>query len=109
MEGTVMNRRRIRSSADRPGTRLPALISILLLLALRLAAQSTATLSGTVTDPSGAFVADAAVVCTNTDTHQMLRTVTNATGLFRIPDLPVGSYEISVSHPGFARLVRDGV
>ena len=94
-----MNRRRIRSSAG----------IILLLSLLRLDAQSTATLSGTVTDPSGALVSGAAIVCTNADTHQALRTVTNASGLFRIPDVPVGSYEISVSHPGFARLVRDGV
>src|SRR5579862_5977327 len=98
MEVTVMNRRRILSW---PG--------ILLLVAIRLNAQSTAVLTGTVTDPSGAYVSGAAVTCTNTGTHLVLRTVTNTSGLFRVPDIPVGSYEISVSHPGFAMLVRDGV
>jgi hypothetical protein len=74
-----------------------------------LAAQSTGTLSGTVTDPSGGVVTAAAVICTNTATHESLRTVTNSSGLFRLADVPVGSYEITVSHPGFSKLVRAGL
>src|SRR5581483_10870811 len=73
------------------------------------AAQSTATLTGTVTDPSNAVIAGAAVTCINTATHLALHTVTNAGGLFRIADIPVGSYELSVSHPGFSTLVRGGI
>jgi hypothetical protein len=74
-----------------------------------LAAQSTAMLTGTVSDPTDAVVGGAVVNCTNIATHLTLHAVTNASGLFRIPDVPVGSYELSVEHPGFSRLVRTGI
>jgi hypothetical protein len=78
----------------------------LLAAELRLAAQSTATLTGAVKDPSGAMVPGATVVCVNTQTSLTLRTATNEDGLFRLPEVPVGFYSLTVSHAGFSKLVR---
>jgi len=72
-------------------------------------AQSTATLTGTVVDASEAVVPDAEVVCRNTATGLTYTVRTNAEGLFRCPDLPIGAYELTVTHTGFARLVRGGL
>lgn len=71
--------------------------------------QSTALLTGTVSDPSGAVVAGAQVRCSNTETDLRLTAVTNSEGLFRFPDLPVGLYEVNVSHEGFEGLIRRGI
>ena len=75
----------------------------------KLAAQSTATLTGTITDQSGAVIPGAKVLCRNTGTDLELRTVANGSGLFRIPNVPVGTYELTISHPGFGTLVRGGI
>ncbi|HEV2418768.1 MAG TPA: carboxypeptidase-like regulatory domain-containing protein, partial [Terriglobia bacterium] len=72
-------------------------------------AQSTALLTGTVVDPSGAVVTGAAVVCRNTQTGLSYKAQTNAEGLFRFPSLPIGEYEVTVSHAGFESLVRNGL
>ena len=90
------------------------------LIALRLAAlfvcfcslglsQSTALLTGAVTDPSGGAIVGAAVKCSNTETDLRLTAITNHEGLFRFPDLPVGPYELTISHEGFGTLVRQGI
>ncbi len=71
--------------------------------------QSTALLTGSVSDPSGGIVAGAQVKCWNTETDLRMTAVTNSEGLFRFPDLPVGPYEVSVSHQGFETLVRRGI
>ncbi|MGH9402055.1 MAG: carboxypeptidase regulatory-like domain-containing protein [Terriglobia bacterium] len=72
-------------------------------------AQSTALLTGTVVDPSGGVMTEAQVVCRNTQTGLTYTTTTNAEGLFRFPSLPIGDYEVTVSHPGFEKLVRRGL
>ncbi|HYA17779.1 MAG TPA: carboxypeptidase regulatory-like domain-containing protein [Bryobacteraceae bacterium] len=82
---------------------------IALVLALPAAAQVSASLSGTVTDPSGAVVAAATVKTTNTGTGATRSTVTGASGRYDFAALPLGGYEIRVSRPGFADAVRTGV
>ncbi|HEV2246721.1 MAG TPA: TonB-dependent receptor [Terriglobia bacterium] len=74
-----------------------------------LSAQSTALLTGTVVDPSGAAIPGAQVVCRNTETGLNDTTTTNADGLFRFPDLSIGSYELTVTDAGFSELVRKGI
>src|SRR5258707_1030341 len=71
--------------------------------------QSTALLTGAVTDPSGGAITGAAVKCSNTETDLRLTAITNHEGLFRFPDLPVGPYELTISHPGFGTLIRQGI
>lgn len=71
--------------------------------------QSTALLTGSVSDPSGGVIAAARVLCSNTETDSQVTALTNAGGLFRFPDLPVGPHELTVSREGFASLVRRGI
>jgi len=72
-------------------------------------AQSIARLTGTVVDPSGSVIPKATVVCRNTATGLTYTASTNDSGIFRFPDLPIGPYELTVSHPGFRELVRTDI
>jgi hypothetical protein len=60
-----------------------------------------ATISGSVTDPTQAVVPGAAIVVRNLDTNVTSRTVSNQAGLFVVPALPPGRYEVSAEKPGF--------
>ena len=84
-------------------------LAILSVMALGLSAQSwaqggaTGAITGTVQDPSGAYVANAEVRITNQDTGVMERAVrTDADGGFTAPLLPVGTYSVSVQAAGFS-------
>jgi hypothetical protein len=82
---------------------------LLLLSAAVLGAQDTitfASISGRVTDPSGAVVEGAHVSARHRDTNRTSATLTDNEGRFRLPYLKVGSYEVTVSHPGFAQALR---
>ena len=68
-------------------------------------AQSTASLSGTVTDPSGGSVANAKVVATNQATGVAESSQANGAGLYLFPALPIGLYRIEVSAAGFGTSV----
>jgi hypothetical protein len=61
----------------------------------------TGTITGVVTDPSGAVVAGASVLAHNTDTGVDSSVTTNAAGLYRIQFLPIGRYEVTVDAKGF--------
>ncbi|HYL36740.1 MAG TPA: carboxypeptidase regulatory-like domain-containing protein [Bryobacteraceae bacterium] len=71
--------------------------------------QSTGTINGRVTDPSGAAVAGAQISVTNTGTAVVRNTVTNAQGLYSVPALQPGDYDVKVENPGFALSERKGV
>lgn len=71
--------------------------------------QDTATLTGTITDPTGAVVAAAKVTAVNTANNFESTTESNAEGLWRITFLRPGTYRITVESTGFKRFVRDGV
>src|SRR5437660_731694 len=58
-------------------------------------------LVGTVTDPTGAVVANAEVTATNVGTNARVVAHTNSTGEYRFDNLPVGSYSITVKAQGF--------
>ncbi len=61
------------------------------------------TITGTVTDPSGAVIAGARVTAENADTHNLLETVTTNTGNFTLAQVPVGMWDVAVEAPGFKR------
>jgi len=69
--------------------------------ATRVSAQSTGSIRGTVNDPSGAAIANAAVTLTDTGTRINRDTVTNESGIFVYPDLPIGTYTLKIAAPGF--------
>jgi hypothetical protein len=75
---------------------LPCLFSIAAL------AQSTATLSGTITDPTGAVIAGARVTVHSLTTAIDRTLVTDGAGLYVAPSLQPGDYKVSASAPGFA-------
>ncbi len=60
------------------------------------------SLEGIVTDPSGAVVPGVSVRATDPQHGASFTTTSSAEGLFRFPVLPVGIYELSAQHPGFA-------
>ena len=89
-----------------------SMLVLLLLLgagpALR-AQVSTGTLSGYVADPTGAIVVGATVTATNLATNIVTSVKSNSSGLFTIPNLPAGNYDVSVMAAGFGKLVVDNV
>ncbi len=72
-------------------------------------AQVSATLSGIVTDQSGAAVSAAAVTTRNADSGLSRNTFTDRTGRYQFVALPVGQYEVRVKKDGFAEAVRTGI
>src|SRR5437867_3162839 len=86
-----------------------ATFSCFLFLALLLACASllgqglTGQISGTVTDPSAAAIANAAVRLMNTVTGQTRSTITNDEGRFVFPELLPGTFSLTVEAPGFKK------
>ena len=66
------------------------------------AQEVTATITGTVTDPTGAAVAGARVTAKSVERGLTYTAVTNDSGIYRIAPLPVGSYELKIEKPGFS-------
>src|SRR5260370_27666776 len=66
-------------------------------------AQSTATLSGTVTDPTGAVVPSARVTVHSLATGLDREAVTDGSGLYAVPSLQPGDYQVQIVAPGFGR------
>jgi hypothetical protein len=69
----------------------------------------TGTITGVVTDPAGAVIANASVEVRNTENNAPYPTVTTQTGAYTVPNLPPGPYTLTVSAPDFKRLVRAGL
>lgn len=69
----------------------------------------TASLAGTVTDSSGAVVPAASVTVTNLGTQFTRTTTTGANGRFLLTLLPIGSYRLEASAPGFATYRQTGI
>jgi hypothetical protein len=66
----------------------------------------SATITGTLTDPSGAVVPDAAVVIQNTDTGIARNTQSNDAGIYVVPFLQPGHYEVRAGKTGFNTVAR---
>ena len=70
----------------------------------------TASLTGTVTDPSGAIVSDASVTLHNNDTNTDVITVkTDSSGAYTASELPLGTYTVTVQGEGFKKFVASDV
>ena len=63
-------------------------------------AQSTATVQGTVTDPTSASVPNATITVRNQNTGEERTTQSDANGQYVVPSLPVGTYRLEVKSPG---------
>jgi len=86
-----------------------SLASLILLLALPLAAQTTGSLSGKVADTSGGGVPGVTVEVKSVSLQGVRTTVTDSEGLYRLPLLPPGEYSISYKLEGFAAESRRGI
>jgi hypothetical protein len=93
---------------------LRVFLALLLALASALptAAQSTAingTIEGTVTDDQGAVLPGVTVTVTNVETGDTRAVVTNESGLYRAPLLPLGNYKVEAELQGFKKYEQSGV
>src|SRR3984957_11315213 len=89
---------------------LAVCVAILAMSAAGLSQELAATLTGTVTDPSGAVVAGVTIVVHSNDTGADVRSVTTSnTGSFNITNLPAGRYTVTVRNEGFQAYVAKDV
>ena len=88
---------------------LPTVLIFLLLLAPAYGQKITGTISGSVTDPSGAVVPDATITITNTETGLLRTTTTNTEGEFSAPDMPAGIYKVVIKQANFKEFIADKV
>jgi hypothetical protein len=72
-------------------------------------AQSAATITGRVSDQQGAVVPNASVTATNSATGLARTVTTTGAGLFRIPNLQPGTYDVKVEATGFGKANSKGV
>ena len=93
---------------QRPGLLLLMLFATCL-VAGSLLAGPTATLTGRVTDPSGAVIVGVKVEATNVETNVLFSGETNSEGLYNIPNLPPGIYRVIVRRFAFRTIVKPDV
>ena len=84
----------------------PCLVFVLAAISTAVASAQTATVLGTVTDPSGAVVPTATITITNTATSAKRVIQTNSTGNYVAPELPIGPYSVTAESAGFKRYER---
>src|SRR5579863_8038483 len=97
-----MQTNQVGSRIQRAATLLMGLTLALLASAVALyAQQDRATIEGLVTDASGALVSDAQVSIVRLETNDTVVLKTNSEGRFFAPNLPVGSYRVTVKKEGF--------
>jgi hypothetical protein len=89
--------------------RFSSLSILLCLLPLLSALTFTARLAGTVLDPAGAPVAGATISATQVETNATKSSTTDAAGVYAIPILPPGLYEVSVTAAGFQKKIQKQV
>jgi hypothetical protein len=78
-----------------------ALVFVLFGVNAAFAQEITGSITGTVTDPSGAAVAGATVTAKSVERGETFTSTTNDAGIYRISQLKVGSYEVKVEKSGF--------
>ena len=86
-----------------------AMLGFLFLVSTFAWASITGSISGVVTDASGAVVAGAQVVAIDTQTGVKTTVTTDAKGFYSLPALPVGTYDLEVSQTGFKTYRKTGL
>ncbi len=84
-------------------------VALLLLYSPAAAAQTSTSITGLVTDSSGAAVYGADITVRNVNTGVERITVTSHSGQYQVLSLPVGDYEILIGKQGFAKEIRTGI
>jgi hypothetical protein len=89
--------------------KLSLVLSLLVCSAISFAQTATGTITGTVSDPAGAVVANAPMDLKNTETGTIQQQQSSSTGNFTFANLPVGNYELSIVVPGFKSYTRQNL
>lgn len=92
-----------------PPSARKATVTALLLSSLAFSQGERATVTGIVTDPSGAIITSAEVSIRNAATNVTSRTQSNASGIYYLPALPPGQYELRVEASGFRAAVISNI
>jgi hypothetical protein len=103
-------RRKIISGLSNQATFL-AILALILFTPSLLHAQAagTGSIQGTVTDATGAVISGASVTLTNDATRVQRKGVTDDSGLYTFPNVPVGTYSTEVGAKGFQTYSRTGI
>jgi len=88
-----------------------ARLAICLLAGIFVAVAQTdrGSITGTVSDPTGAVVANAAIAAKNVATGQTYTATSTQTGNYTLAQLPTGAYEVTVTVQGFKKFTRQGL
>src|ERR1051326_6612941 len=87
--------------------RLTIACALILLCCLLASAQNiTGTIQGIITDPSGAILPGVSITVHNLGTNQTRNVLTNETGTYIVPLLPVGTYEVTAEYTGFKTQIK---
>ena len=89
--------------------RISCALTLLLFAIPALAQLPTATILGNVKDASGASVPNAKLTVRNVDTNLVRTVTTGDDGAYRVPELPVGHYQVTAEHSGFKTESRTGI
>src|SRR5215510_14908193 len=90
--------------------RFSSLFILVLTLTLVAAAQTTSgSIAGTITDPNQAAISNATVKISDESKSFTLSATTDVEGRFVFPQVPPGTYKMSVESSGFKKLERTGI
>src|SRR5438445_2135992 len=84
-------------------------IFLSILISATALAQESASITGTVKDPSGATISNAQVMVASPDRGINRTTTTNSDGEYSVPALPPGTYNVTINAPGFRKYEATGV
>lgn len=84
-------------------------IGLSLLVALPLRAATGGSISGTLTDPSGAVITGATLTATDAVTGTQFKATSDDKGFYSFPSLPVGKYDLRIEADGFKRYTKTGL
>ena len=85
------------------------LFALLVCSAAAFAQTATGTITGTISDPAGAVVANAPLELKNSESGTVYQTATSSTGNYTFSQLPAATYQLTVNVPGFKTHVRQSL
>jgi hypothetical protein len=71
--------------------------------------QATASLQGSIKDPTGAVIPNAQIIARNLATGEERKAVSDSAGIYALPSLPIGSYRLNVNAAGMQSIVVNGI
>src|SRR5438309_9657410 len=88
---------------------LTVVVCLLFFALCAFAQTDRGTLTGTVSDPSGAVIPGVSIEAKNVQTGATYQAGSSETGNYTLAQSPAGTYELSATLPGFKRFVRTGL